>query len=333
MPSLPMSRLQPLDFHAPASELRGHVAIQYTDGRIVVGELLGTGGGRRFRSISTESQDLQSFDVGSQELGDLAILARPSAHAMAAYQLPEGEVLSGYSPAVVMTAMGSIILAVIFLLLGAPAVGLSIGNVVTWVIALTMVVAPIAYAWRRSPGQPHVFRTDGRGIPIDRLLDDQPTKRVLERRVKELKAEYGAMLSDVVLRIEQPALFDAAAPQTRRFTELLLQWDEHREHRNVVELGELAASLAVAFEAAKSHAATVGMDHLPESAREPAATAVKALRLARDKSTSAAERRTALQQATRILQGLRLYYLPTVAETEALVAGKKPLALPGRIES
>lgn len=332
MPSLPMSLMQPLDFHVPASQLHGHVAIQYTDGRVVVGELLGTGSGRRFRTISTESQDLQSFELGAQELGDLAILARPSAHAIAAYQLPEGEVHSGFSPTVILTAMASVVLAVLFVLVGAPALGMSLASVATWVLALLLAVAPVAVAWWRTPGQPHVFRTGGRGIPIDRLLDDQPTKRVLERRVKELKAEYGAMLSDVVLRIEQPALFDAAAPQTRRFTELLLEWDEHREHRNVVELGELAASLAVAFEAAKSHAAAVGMDHLPESARQPAATAVKALRLARDKSTSAAERRAALQQATRILQDLRLYYLPSVAETEALVAGKKPLALPGRIE-
>ena len=38
----------------------------------------------------------------------------------------------------------------------------------------------------------------------------------------------------------------------------------------------------------------------------------------------------ALKQAIGILQSLRLYYLPSAAEAEAITGGKRLLALPGR---
>ena len=165
--------------------------------------------------------------------------------------------------------------------------------------------------------------------PMSLLLDERPALHAATDAVESVKEEYGALLSDVVQRIEMPALFDPAVETTRRFTSALIQWDDSGPDMDAAERSTLAARVRVTFRAAREHAETVGMNHLPESAREPAARAAKALRLAAS-TTNAGEKDSALRHGTEILDSLMLYYLPRASEADAMITGRPVLALPGR---
>lgn len=92
------------------------------------------------------------------------------------------------------------------------------------------------------------------------------------------------------------ALSDATArlPTAARFESALAIW---------------AQEVRVTFEAARSHAETVGLAHLPVQARSAARRAAGAARLATE-SDNPAERLAAELQVNRILGSLALYYLP-----------------------
>ena len=90
---------------------------------------------------------------------------------------------------------------------------------------------------------------------------------VAHERTSELKAEYGALLSDVVYRISNPALFDATVPESREFHLLLMQWDDAVSEATDEDLDALSRELTLAFSTARAHAERVGMDHLPWRAR------------------------------------------------------------------
>ncbi len=151
-----------------------------------------------------------------------------------------------------------------------------------------------------------------------------------EIEIDDVKAEYGRLVSDVVYRIEYPALFDAQEPTTKAFTLALLQWDNNEGVVADDERRELADRVRATFEAARANAERVGMDHLPVGARDRAGTALKAARLATDERTPEAERETALRRAVAILDELALYYLPSGTDARRAITGRQPLALPGR---
>lgn len=154
-----------------------------------------------------------------------------------------------------------------------------------------------------------------------------------EVEVDDVKAEYGALVSDIVYRIEYPALFDPQDVVTREFTLALLRWDNNVGVVGRDELVELAARVRSSFVAAKVHAERVGMEHFPVGKRDGARLALKAARLARDEGASVAEREVALARAVELLDGLALYYVPGGDQARRAITGSGPLQLPGRKNS
>ncbi|HJE50761.1 MAG TPA: hypothetical protein K8V15_02055 [Tessaracoccus flavescens] len=131
----------------------------------------------------------------------------------------------------------------------------------------------------------------------------------------DVKATYGRMLADVAYRIEQSALFDSTVPTTRTFDNALAVWNDlGAEHASEDEVVRLAGALKLAFDTARAHAETVGLDHLPATARAEARRAAGAARLAVSATTDG-ERRAAQAQVIRLLKSLALHYLPTEEAT------------------
>ncbi|MDO5677691.1 MAG: hypothetical protein Q4G35_09335 [Propionibacteriaceae bacterium] len=125
-----------------------------------------------------------------------------------------------------------------------------------------------------------------------------------------VKTTYGRMLTDIAYRIEQAALFDSSVPTTRSFDNVLALWDSlNPASASEDDLVRLAGTLKLAFDTARAHAETVGLDHLPETARADARRAASAARLAVGAKTDG-ERAAAQEQVMRILRSLALYYLP-----------------------
>ncbi|MFD0865357.1 hypothetical protein ACFQ06_05960, partial [Tessaracoccus lubricantis] len=82
-------------------------------------------------------------------------------------------------------------------------------------------------------------------------------------RVDLVKERLGGLRTDIVYRIENSALFDAAVPQTERLELALLSWDEGSP-----EATQLATEVERAFDEARRHAEDLGLDHLPTTARD-----------------------------------------------------------------
>lgn len=138
-------------------------------------------------------------------------------------------------------------------------------------------------------------------------------REVARASAAEVREIYGRMLSDVAYRIENSALFDSEVPTTRRFEEALALWAEVTDATPEDETIRRAGMVRITFDAARAHAETVGLAHLPAKAREDAGRAAKAARLARS-STNAHEREAALEQVIRILSQLSLHFLPNPAD-------------------
>ena len=139
------------------------------------------------------------------------------------------------------------------------------------------------------------------------------------RRADEIKAEYGELLSDIVYRIDHPALFDTAVPATEQFQVAMVRLDNALGFP-LEALEDAVNELEISYSLARDHAETVGAGHLPEDARDAARRASKAARLAAS-ATTEGEREASLTQVRRILGSLALYYLPTIeAETLSLEA-------------
>ena len=139
-------------------------------------------------------------------------------------------------------------------------------------------------------------------------------------RVDVVKAAYGRLLGDIVYRIENSALFDAAQPATSRFQVALASWDPGSVHAD-----QLAQEVEVSFAAARGEAERLGMAHLPLTARGPAQRAVKAVRVALSDAPEA-ERTSAIARADETLRALALYYLPTVdRQTPSLIGARRAI--------
>ena len=142
------------------------------------------------------------------------------------------------------------------------------------------------------------------------------------QRVADLKATYGELMSDVVYRIENAALFDSAAPLTKEFELKLMRWNDQEGGLDEASAASLADELELAFATAKRNAETLGLQHLPEEARHDAARAAKAARLARE-ATSQGERDAAAASVIRLLESIALYYMPTPEEAPKLLNGSR----------
>lgn len=115
-----------------------------------------------------------------------------------------------------------------------------------------------------------------------------------EQRVEVVRSAYGALLGDIVYRIENSALFDAAVEETARFQVSLLAWESGRDDAAASEVEE-------SFRIAQRHAESLGLIHLPATARGTALRAAKSARVALA-SDSAQERLAAARAAAGLLR-------------------------------
>lgn len=183
--------------------------------------------------------------------------------------------------------------------------------------ALTMGVLPEraivlpGIAWA-IVGLPTINRGDG-FIEANRFIEEGPPASVRRAgalaQVDGVKETYGRMLGDIAYRIENSALFDSAVPLSRQFDAALAMWDDLADDADEDEVVRIAGLVKLTFETARANAETLGMSHLPDTARDEAGRAAKAARLAAG-SSSSAERAAAQEQVIRILRSLALYYLP-----------------------
>lgn len=141
------------------------------------------------------------------------------------------------------------------------------------------------------------------------LLTDEQRRTDIVARIEGILEEYGGLKLDIGYRIENSALFDAAAPTTNAFEVALVRYETQSAGLSLDQLDELATEVEITYSVARDHAETVGLAHLPSTARADARRAAKAVRLA-EGATTDAEREAAMEQVTRILDSLALYYLP-----------------------
>lgn len=165
---------------------------------------------------------------------------------------------------------------------------------------------------------------DGRRLrphEIRALLQAAQAGPTPAERVDVVTAAYGALLADIVYRIENSALFDAAVPASQRFQIALVTWDP-----DAPDAAALATEVEESFAAARSHAEQLGLSHLPAAAQSPARRAAKALTAALAEGNPA-EREAAARAAAGMLSGLSLYYLPVVdPQAPSLIAARRELA-------
>lgn len=153
--------------------------------------------------------------------------------------------------------------------------------------------------------------------------EDEAAPEVALERMAGFKAEYGALLSDVVYRISNPALFDATVAESRAFHLLLMQWDDAVLEATGGDLDALSREVALAFDTARANAERVGLDHLPWRARSTARKAVKAAELA-ENATTDGERAAARDTITKLLRSMALHYLPLPSEAPRMLGGAQP---------
>lgn len=323
--------MQPVRFETQLRDLQTAVVVESEDGSLTVLEVQERDGStcsvRVTRPTSPDPVRIRRLDPAS-ELGDFAVLhlhARPER----AFRLPPGEVLVRHNLSVglvrALAGLGALLVIIFLFVIPLPPQA-------QWALSVLVVVgtiAGLALAGRRKPATNHKFRTaDGR-YALEHILDDRPSALAAGAAVEEIKTEYGRLLSDIVYRIENPALFDPLQEHAKRFTTALIRWDTQQARLDGAELGTLAAEIRVAFETAKAHAESIGMDHIPLESREDASRALKSARLAMS-TKNADERRAALKATRQILQSLAIYYLPNPEEAQLMVEGRQLLALPGR---
>ncbi|MDF1488468.1 hypothetical protein [Tessaracoccus caeni] len=170
-----------------------------------------------------------------------------------------------------------------------------------------------AVHWR--PLRPPLLlpRESGRWLTVNEALASLPAnngpRARAEAQVAEVRESYGRMLGDIAYRIENAALFDSAVPLTKQFDTALALWADVTDATPEDEAVRRASLVKVTFETARANAETLGLAHLPQTARDPARRAAGAARLAA-RSTNDAERETATAQVVQILGSLALYYLP-----------------------
>ncbi|MDO5534778.1 MAG: hypothetical protein Q4F65_09020 [Propionibacteriaceae bacterium] len=204
------------------------------------------------------------------------------------------------------------------------------------VSVLAVVYGPLVGAlfWPRRTGTPSLapgpkITDDWRDLTPRRVLELLPSAPPLSGRgptpadrAGVVRARYGELLSDVIYRIENSALFDASVPQTQRFQLALLAWDPAAENADA-----LATELEESFAAARRIAEDLGLEHLPTTAREPARRAALVVTTALG-TEEAPEREAAARKAADLLNDLALYYLPAIDPGVPSLVGERRAILP-----
>lgn len=312
----------------PLEELGPNLLIDTDAGRTVVRQT-----GTRLRKLTAYLPDGRKetlVEVPFQRTLRQAAASATSARPLRAFQLRTGHVVAHYRP--VRTALAFLPFAVAAAMAAAGLWVDSLGFL--RVILLTLGLA-LLYVSADALNKSHRHRQwvlgQGKGKVA---VEEVPLPELPEQvDVDDVKEEYGRLLSDIVYRIENPALFDPHEPTSKEFTLALLQWDNNDGVVGDDERRDLARRVRATFTAARANAERIGMRHLPEQYRDRAGTALKAARLATDKGATESERETALRRAVEILDELALYFLPTGADARKAITGGVPLALPGRRSS
>lgn len=133
-----------------------------------------------------------------------------------------------------------------------------------------------------------------------------------DARVAVVRQAYGRLRSDLVYRIEHPALFDPKEPTTAAFEQSLAAFataDGLARHRR-------AGEVEVAFNVARQNAERRGLRHVEPEHRPTVRRAAKAARLA-ERATTQGERAASLDRVRDMLDAVALYYLPSSTD-EAL---------------
>lgn len=315
--------LRPVSLHTRRDDLTGEYVVAYDDGH---NALLSIRRGSRQVAVLTEGSSGWRREplAAATELGDLAMRAR-KASPVAAWAVPEGTLETTKHSAPTRWRVWAL---VPLFLLGVLAAFLF--PQIALFVLLFVWPAGGAFIWYWTVGE-HAWKVKGERIQIFEPIvdvDDEAADRI----VAEVKAEYGELLSDIVVRIECAALFDPTVPATREFVARHVAWDRDRERLSPAERKAAAAHLRVAFDAAVTHARAAGLEHIPEPHRERATTAAKAFRLAADESAPVGERDSARTRGAELLGGIPLHFLPTAKEVRSIEGGRARLALPGRVE-
>lgn len=256
-----------------------------------------------------------------------AVASLSSARPIRAFALPKGQIESRYRPVATVASFLPMVLGVLLGGAGLVWSGLGIWRFLLLGLGVALLTISIDALDKSKRFRRWALNT-GETVHLAAELELPPVPDWIE--VDEVKEAYGALLSDIAYRIENPALFDTHEPTSKAFTFALLQWDNNEGVMPDDERRELAARVRATFAAARANAERLGMDHLPTAARPRAATALKAARLAADTSATAPEREEALRKAVEVLDGLALYYLPTGGDARKAITGRGLLQLPGR---
>lgn len=318
-----MDALQPVSLHTSGDGLQGKFLVAYE------------GGGYAFIQCRPDRRDgvVVLTDLGASaretlleahsELGDVALSVRPGAP-LSAYALPAANLI----PEINHGGVFLLALCGAAGLLGAYGLAVSLHPVLA-IVAIVGIGALFAVLARKVPVLQQKLEIGGVAKPVAKWLSGDDQTRRGEGIVAEVKSEYGQIASDVVARIEWPALFDPTVPTTLELTRLLTRWDDDRTRLPVDQRLELASRIRVAFDAALGHARRIGMGHIPDTQRGRAQQALAALRLSRSDGATSAERRAALTKANDILRTITLHYLPTPDDVAMLEGGHARPALPG----
>lgn len=329
VPSEPLDP-QPIDFTTTMDAVEGALAIEFEE---PVGMVVAKPTRRHADTMEwkfTRSGKLDPIRISvphGRELGDVAIQAI-KARPIRAFTIPVGRVQSVFQTRGAVTASLIALLALSSL----PLFGIYVGNelLLGFLVGLVVLVTILGITFAARGVVPkRQYVTPGGKYRFSELLEDRPGSALATRRVDHVKERYGRLLSDIVYRIENPAMFDPAVQSTAAFTNAMIRWDNSQATMPASQRSTLAAHVELAFETARQHAETLGMDHVPADARPQVERAAKAARLSVS-TRSKSEARAALKQAISILEALHLYYLPSAAEAEAITGGKPLRALPGR---
>lgn len=322
---------EPLSFATPVGQLGGAAAIEFEapEGLVVAQVERRSRDGVRIRLSRSSSIDPMYVTAPpTRELGDL-LLASITHKPLRAFTIPAGSVTSHYHLARPLVRTSITLVALTLL----PFVLVFVDHPSVRALLAGLLLFAAIGAWLINAGSVRptslTYITPHGRYPFEHLLEDRPGIEAARDLVEQVKQEYGTLLGNIVYRIESPALFDPAVDTTRAFTTALIEWDNNDGKLTSAEMSTLAARIRLTFTSAREHAEMTGLDHVPAAARREVERAAKAARLATS-SRSKAERASALGRAMKILESLRLYYMPSQAEVEAITGGKERLALPGR---